>query len=364
MENCLREDKNEWQPLLQADTITIGDKAQGNRYKRIVLTPLMMDFAYKNKDVDREIHYDEPGAKPVNEQVLDVFNAIRWYKEATYAQYSTRLTRAYPHLSENTQRFIEIYLFMAINTQNYELDEIEKMLAKYFSAYRGSRDDLFGNLGKFEGNVRGIKSNFFAGVKVYPPLGFDPWPEDADGKKQKKVECLYKFCSEHRVPVTTHGGSSGFVAVDDKRKLLEVTSMTRWAAVLRQYPSLKVNIAHFPAEVVAADARKKSNYEEEHQRLETIIDLILKSENVYTDFSCRAFEDDYYRHLKKVLYSLAESDRKKLTGRILFGSDFPVVLGSIDSYSRYVHIFAETSHLTPEEKHAFCCLNPQRFLFT
>jgi len=33
-----------------------------------------------------------------------------------------------------------------------------------------------------------IKSNSFAGVKVYPPLGFDPWPEKEVYKNKEEEE--------------------------------------------------------------------------------------------------------------------------------------------------------------------------------
>ena len=57
-------------------------------YKRIVLTPLMMDFGYKGKTPpgqkkpEKRFHYDIPASKPIKEQVTDVFNGIRDYKES------------------------------------------------------------------------------------------------------------------------------------------------------------------------------------------------------------------------------------------------------------------------------------------
>ena len=360
IENCLRETDREWQPLLQGDTITIGKNQQKNTYKRVVMTPLMMDFGQKSKERDRSFHYNELASKPVNEQVIDVFNAIRWYKEATYSRYQDRLTNAYRFLKDDTQRFFEIYPFMAINTSNYQLKEIDPMLNKYFSEYRRSRAALAEKLGTFDGDVRAMRSNFFAGIKVYPPLGFNPWP--GQGEEQQKVEKLYSYCEEHGIPMTSHGGSSGFVAITDRNELLEVTSMKKWRAVVGKYRKLRLNIAHFPAEVVAPGASRKSNYKLERERFDALDDLIVTSEDVYTDFSCRAVKDEYYQWLKIVLETAGDK-RQKLTERILFGSDFAVVLGSIDSYSRYVNIFSQTEHLTDEEKHYFCCINPQRFLF-
>lgn len=374
IENCLRETtKNDWEPPLKANSLTI----HGKEYQRIVLTPLMMDFGQKGKDPeygllqdkrakgkksrdsDFSFHYDEMASKPVAEQVIDVFNAVRWYREATFARYSTKLSDVYAALTEGTERFMEIYPFMAVNPRNYKLAELEKMLKKYFPGDKISREELFKNLGSFKGDPEVIRGNFFAGIKVYPPLGFDPWPEG----DQTKVEMLYEYCCQHHIPITTHGGSGGFAVIEDEKKLMEYTSIVKWQEVLKNFKELKLNIAHFPAEFRGQEGSVKSENRREYQRLKGIIRLIYDYDNVYTDFSCRACTDEYYMHLENVLEQQGDENRVKLTKRILFGSDFAVNLGSIDSYNHYVHIFSKTEHLKPEEKHAICCQNPQEFLF-
>ncbi len=270
--------------------------------------------------------------------------------------------RKYPFLEPGTKRVIEIYSFLGINTQNYELEKIKIMLDKYFKDYRGLREDLLKNMGQFDSNIDNIPSNFFAGVKVYPPLGFDPWPTDSF--EQKKVDHLYTYCVQHGIPITSHGGGGGFVAINDKNDLMDCTSMSKWESVLEHYPSLKLNLAHFPAEFGAQRVLARPAYKRENQRLKSMIRLITEKHNVYTDFSCRAWSDRYYMCLRKVLDGLTKDDKVKLTSRILFGSDYAVSLGSIESYNRYLDIFSRTEYLTPEEKHLFCSANPERFLFS
>lgn len=374
IEHCLRETKkNDWQPPLKGGDLTIDEY----KYQKIVLTPLMMDFGQKGKDPqygflqgkqsggkesqesESGFHYDEVASKPVAEQVVDVFNAVRWYREATFTRYSTRLSDIYYTLIAGTERFMEIYPFMAVNTGNYSYTALEKMLNKYFPGDKVSREELFKNLGNFKGDPEVIRGNFFAGIKVYPPLGFDPWP-DGD---QTKVEKLYEHCCLHHIPLTTHGGSGGFAVIEDERKMLEVTDIRKWQEVMHHFKELKLNIAHFPAEFRDQEKSFKDENRRECERLKVMIKLIHGYDNVYTDFSCRACNEEYYLHLKNVLEQQKEEDRAKLTKRILFGSDFAVCLGSIDSYNRYVHLFSETKYLQPEEKHAFCCQNPQEFLF-
>jgi hypothetical protein len=374
IENCLRETKkNDWEPPLIGNSLTIDE----NKYQRIILTPLMMDFGQKGKDPEfgflqdkrsnvkknqapqSSFHYDEIASKPVVEQVIDVLNAIRWYRRATFARYSTRLSKVYYTLTAGTQRFMEIYPFMAVHPHHYELVELKNMLIKYFPDNKVRREELFKNLGAFKGDPATIRGNFFAGIKVYPPLGFDPWPE----WDKTKVTALYEYCCKHHIPLTTHGGSGGFAAIEDEKTLLDYTSIVKWQEVLKNFKELKLNIAHFPAEFLGQEKSVRADNRRECERLKAMIRLILDYDHVYTDFSCRACTEEYYMHLNNVLQQQGDQDRAKLTKRILFGSDFAVCLGGIDSYNHYVHIFSQTKYLKPEEKHAFCCQNPQEFLF-
>ncbi|MEW6217307.1 MAG: amidohydrolase family protein [Candidatus Bipolaricaulota bacterium] len=186
-------------------------------------------------------------------------------------------------------------------------------------------------------------------MKVYPPLGFDPWPE-GDGDAMAKVELLYTRCSKKGIPLTSHGGSGGFVAVD-REDLTKISAVAKWAAVLRHYPDLKVNLAHFPPG------------KGDEKRRDGTIELVLKYANVYVDVSCRATSDRYYQELKDLLQGLPAADAEKLRARILFGTDFAVNLMWTDSYNQYLGLFSRTPALTQEEKHAFCSVNPERFLF-
>ena len=45
---------------------------------------------------------------------------------------------------------------------------------------KSGRKKLFNAMGKFSGDFENREEckNIFAGIKVYPPLGFDPWPEE------------------------------------------------------------------------------------------------------------------------------------------------------------------------------------------
>lgn len=348
LENCLRENG-----MLDNDGLHIG----GNTYSRYVLTPLMMDFGYKGIR-DTAIHYKEPSRKPIREQVIDVFNAIRYYVSFVY---SDEFYSAFPHLrpdneGRDTNRIFEIYPFIGINTKNYEKEEIEELLDKYFKDYSGRREDLAENMGKFDGDINHLSSNFAAGIKLYPPLDFDPWPE-YNPTEMEKVKCLYRYCEDRNIPITAHGSKDGFVVVK-KRRLKEITKISRWKALLSEYPKLKLNLAHFPVnERFLGIIPRKA-------RLKAIVELVSKYDNVYVDFSCRALDNRYYSSLKKLIANSPMQIKEKLSKRILFGSDFAVSLMSIESYNRYLGIFSLCSSFTDSKKDMFCSSNPESFLFS
>lgn len=331
MEEYLKRDSKT--PLLIDGKLQIG----GNVYSKIVLTPLMMDFGFKDINDNPNTYYNELSQKPIVEQVIDVFNGIKKYK------------------NQSAGRVFEIYPFLGLNTKNYDMGRIEKMLDKYFGGYQSSRQNLYHNMGEFNGDIEHLGSNSFAGIKLYPPLGFNPWPDNK--KELDKVKYLYRYCSDKGIPITTHGSEGGFVVVT-KKEAKDYTSISKWAGVLKEYPSLRINLAHFPIRdrFLGIFPKKK--------RLKEILELVLNYDNVYVDFSNRAINDQYYVLLKRLFEGLSDELRVKLKKRILFGSDFTINLMSIQSYNSYLDIFSKTTTFDEEEKNCFCSTNPERFLFS
>jgi predicted TIM-barrel fold metal-dependent hydrolase len=180
-------------------------------------------------------------------------------------------------------------------------------------------------------------------------LGFDPWPGEKE--ERKKVELVYEYCSKKRIPITTHCSNGGYRIIDTQAAD-DFTSPERWGMVLKRYPQLKLNFGH-----LGNQGKRKKKWENQ------ILNLMVKYENVYGDFSCRGFNHKYYQSLKETLDQGDFGFRKMLRERILFGSDFTINLLWTDSYSSYLKIFRNTPHLTDQEKHEFASVNPERFLF-
>ncbi len=328
--------------------ITVGGKS----YETILLTPLLMDFGYKN--IKTNTFYRIPPQKPIIEQTIDVFNGIRKYCEYELIRKSED---DYEIEKRTGHAIFEIYPFLGINTRNYKAEKIITMLEKYFGRYTGSRAELRENMGRFEGDIDAMKSNFFAGIKVYPPIGFDPWPED-DVPELAKVRTLYEYCCAKNIPLTAHCSDGGFI-LDEKNAGI-FTPPERWEKALSSYPKLKLDLAHF-----GKQDKKRLFFIPRKDWQRKIIKLIDTYPHVYTDFSCCGFDTGYYRSLRDLIESQPQKQRDKIVQRILFGSDFMINLLWSDSYNDYLETFikADSAILSNEQKELFCAINPERFLF-
>ncbi|HNY09948.1 MAG TPA: amidohydrolase family protein [Candidatus Wallbacteria bacterium] len=328
MEECISGKYNYEKTFLKDGQFGVA----GNTYTKIILTPLMMDFGCKHLE-DLGTYYNHPARKPLNEQVIDVFNGISTY------------------MKKSKSKIFEIYPFFGLNTRNYTFDRLKELLDKYFKNYKRSRSELLKNMGAFSGDPEGISSNFFAGVKIYPPLGFDPWPE-GEAEEIEKVEYLYSYCCEKNIPITAHCNDEGFI-VCGEADALKYTSPARWEDVLKRYPKLILNLAHFGRQMAnpTGDWAVK------------ICGLMLKYDNLYADFSFNGVDPKYYEAMRKLIDRSPQEINEKLYKRILFGSDFMMSLLKIQSYSKYIDQFSSTPFFGSNEKDAFCSANPERFLF-
>lgn len=410
--------------LFKNKPIEIGE----NKYDKIVLTPLMMDFGYKGIDSFKNIHYNKIYRKTIAEQATDLFNGIKKYRDNR------------PDINHNEEGdedkekgIFEIYPFLGLNTQNYPLEDetsatmdkrkpkldslpeelrdkikffpprfhfrgemneeerekikaifkgvdkdrieriyensqnieerndLKKLLDKYFKDFspEESPEDRYNNLYQkflemkdYDGDIDNLGGYNFAGIKIYPPLGFNPWPVN-DEIELQKVCYLYNYCQEKSIPITTHCSKGGFRVVG-KETTEEYNSPVTWKKVLDEYPELKLNFAHFGGKLSAGKWQKK------------IVELILndKYPNVYVDISYVSFNDKSYKSLEKTINKLCKSEEEngKVKSKILFGTDFSVNLFEINSYQDYIKFFANTDKFT-KNKNSFCCKNPQEFLF-
>jgi hypothetical protein len=364
--------------LYKNNQLHIADKY----YSKIVLTPLIIDFWYENMKYKELFCGKESTYKPVTEQATDLFRGIKEYKNYNEKENNTMLFEVYPFLGLNTSNYPleteddqldseeknRLHKIMGKYFKDYTKTEpktvqenhyncLKRMLKKYFENYAGSEAELYKNFGQNDGAIKSLKSNFFAGIKVYPPLGFDPWP----GKNKEQMErviYLYDYCQRKGIPITTHCSDYGFRVIDPELAL-ENCNPLKWENVLKEFPKLKLNLAHFGKRKKFFKSALKYQRNLWH---ENILHLIKNHENVYADFADSGDKNSFYKSLKKLIDKQDEKDKQKLKEHILFGSDYFINLQSIDSYNDYLKKYSQCV-LHDEDKDKFCRINPQRFLF-
>ena len=337
----------------------------GTSYDKILLCPLVIDFGYKN--ITNSVFYNLTPKRPITNQVGDLLYAIR-----TYYRFSLEINERKMQLSQEItdfqehkhEKLFEIYPFMGLDTRNYTLGDVQNLLTKYFCNFSKSesgaerRKRLFNKMGKLDSNMYRDNSEYadvFAGIKVYPQLGFDPYPNNLG--ELEKVRWVYQFCVDRRIPIISHCSDAGFKVGNYD---LLTSPEGKWKQVLADYPDLTLDFAHFGSES-NSDKRQWRN---------AIVTLTQQYPNVYTDISCNDAKPDYYGELEDLFNPGPKMKRKfmpskpnpELHKKILFGSDFSINLlaSKVNSYNEYLKVFidAEVSH-----KKDMCESNPEKFLF-
>jgi Predicted metal-dependent hydrolase of the TIM-barrel fold len=320
-------------PLIDGGELRLGEL----RFGRLVICPLIMDFEGSTYVPGEGTYYDRPSVKPVRRQIRDVLEGIRDY----------RLRRP--------EGFLEIRPFVGVDTRHYSIEELASFLEESFAGYsRGEASSRAAFAAMRDYDERSPTPCLFAGVKVYPPLGFDPWP--ASGPERDKAELLWSFCESRGIPVVSHCDDQGFRAIGLEEAWRD-TSPDRWAGVLEAHPRLYLDFAHFGAQYSRPLTKIGQN-----EWTDRIVELMEQYPNVYADISFDGSEAEYYRWLESYMAKRGGRDSALLWKRLLFGSDFMVNLTKVPSYSEYFRIFSRAA-LSDDLKHRLGRENPERFLF-
>ncbi len=327
--------KFDGEPLADGKGLTIG----GTRYDGLIITPLLMDFRAL-PGAPHSTYYPQP--------LKDIRTAINEYAFGIRKYYKSR-----------PDGLLQIFPFLGINTAAYTYDQVEKLLEDSFSLYTGNLMNIRSS--KIYTLVAGrlAPSRLFGGIKLYPPMGFDPWPEE--GEERRKVRLLYEYAQHRRIPITAHCNDAGYITIDYK-KAHAYTSPERWKKVLKEYPDLILNLAHmgYHEESLTESLARKFNGKREKNWTGQIFDLIEEYPHVYTDISFLGVDPSFFQELHRILGELGNR-RRLIEDKILYGTDFMINLSSIPSYKEYYRRFDE-SPLSGIQKNRFGSINPQRFL--
>jgi predicted TIM-barrel fold metal-dependent hydrolase len=310
-------------------------KSAAMRYNKIVICPLLMDFGYKNLN-NNDCFYNLPPSKPIAKQVLDCLSAIRFYYTYELIPHPDKAGRLkiVPSGRKKEERLFEIYPFLGINTQNYDLTEIQALFEKYFNGYENDdqpaerQEKLFNKMGTVKVDLEDLifrvkeqedpeyYSYIFAGIKLYPPMDFNPWPEE-NQVELGKVKFLYSECIRKKLPITVHCSDGGFVTSPDAILFTDPSKI--WQKVLNNpdYNKLKINFAH-----LGSQSGDKTDWQK------SILDAIETNKNVFTDCSCITPQTRDYEKISKLFTNNTENN-------ILFGTDFVINLLWSGSYNEY-----------------------------
>jgi len=180
----------------------------------------------------------------------------------------------------------------------------------------------------------------FAGIKLYPPIGYHPY--------DRRLWPLYEWANELDYPppilshcsrpasVQFHGQPTPDMQIDPETGVLGhrtrpelltwFTDPDSYRTLLRTYGRLRVCLAHFGG---AGDWDRYLSHPwatgtspSQKSWLSKIADMIRSGEypNLWTDISYTLFADDEYVYLLKTLLA-----HERIRSKTLFGSDFYVV---------------------------------------
>jgi len=201
----------------------------------------------------------------------------------------------------------------------------------------------------------------FLGVKMYPPLGYHPDPcsflNAAD--VNYTLQEIYEYCEDNSIPITTHCSKGGAYSGDlmhCKELVLDFCHPSSWKGVLKRYPKLDINFAHFGGN---GDFLNMDNPEYDSWS-NVIQELINEYDNVYADTAYHdgALIEKTSRDYFDILIRLMNDNKMK--ERIIFGTDWLMTRHTWKE-EEYVEAFTRELPAAMLERIAF--RNPLNFLF-
>lgn len=291
----------------------------------IVITPLIMDF----------------------DQVVEATNIGRDVEVARqFERLRQAIVAASKVLNEDAQIPVKIFPFMGFDLR--KLVNTPTALAElqaFWSEHAASRAEIQ------KGNFAEIDNGKVLGLKLYPPLGFNPCPNKDKPAQEKAYLSFYRWCVAEDIPITVHCQPSSFTGMLDKDDVAKFTDSENWLQLFKNYDEfngLRVNFAHFGGETELANALKGpwdesvGYFNPDRVNMKTwvgrLLCLLKEYPNTYADVSAFEFADVDARSNFAKLLGLEKEGRIKvaegkylLRDKLLWGSDVPMIISG-DSY--------------------------------
>jgi len=359
------------------EVFNIIDKAYK---KQFIITPLMFDLTYVD-DNDGNPTQNSRYFKNIKHFIVKIKYLIKSLKIIyTNNEIDDLLTNILNNINIY-QQFLddatnEDELLIDSNNYSKQIKDLEELASNFpnvkpfFSIdTRRERNDNENLLELVKEKIKGDNAKFI-GIKLYAPAGFSPTDPILMGTDNN--EGIYKYCQENNIPITIHNSNSGFSCFSRQLKIwgdfnlngeiiklkgnkikfetkffsiLEISSAIKeraeklnhpklWEKVLKKYPNLVINFAHFGG---SSQIMEYVNYSFPYDvkkidafDFEDLIDDIENDEDKlfiknYYEFHENGVESSYY--LKN---NINDDDRKKLW-LMLYSKD------KIDNWSRRIY---------------------------
>lgn len=180
------------------------------------------------------------------------------------------------------------------------------------------------------------------GIKLYPPLGFNPYPNDI--QLRSKYLSFFRWCVEEDIPITVHCQQSSFTAAEDSDRIAERTHPRNWEKLLSdnsELSRLRINFGHFGGSSQLQKMMDRADQSSSEQSIKdnwtlAICRILCQYPNTYADISAFALEDSQTcKNLASLLGVTGTStgnsslpNQEILRNKIVWGSDLPMIISS------------------------------------
>ncbi len=321
----------------------------------ILITPLVMDF-------DILLEQEMPAQVGREPSVREQYRRLKEAIEEMDKKYSKM--RVCPFIGFDLRKLLKL-----------DKDRLEG-----FKAFWKNENTLG------ESNIKALKTGKLLGIKLYPPIGFNPCPK----KLHDKYKEFYEWCCKEDVPITAHCQTGSYAAGKEKRNLDKNTTPENWKRLLKidDFKNLRINFAHFGGETGTDDMFEPFRIDEDSWTF-ILIGLLKKYPNTYADISAYDYaKKEHRKNLVKIFEKDVNGyfDKKiggpyKLVDKLLWGSDVPMVISGKSyregykekgepKYKHYFQGFLNTidssDKLTPQQQKQIITnmteVNPKKFL--
>jgi len=203
------------------------------------------------------------------------------------------------------------------------------------------RPDIMGFVKKW------IEDKGFAGLKLYPALGYDV--------NDSRLDPVYEYACENKTPIITHcGGTSVRGKYISEADAYGKSLPYKYISVLARYNELYLCFAHYGG-VKAWQSKLGLIDSCDGSWVDSISHLMKQHPNVYADVSYTIFaHPSFYNYLKVLMTD------KSLSKKILFGTDFP--LANLEERTEKLVSIDLRAVLGEDSWNMISELNPMQFL--